>query len=119
MKNKKYIIIIFLIITIITFSYSILIKATTSNLVLSLSVDKEVFILGEDIDVMYTVENMGKDIDTVINFDEWTMCTNTKINSDKSSSFPYGDEGPMVLSSSKINPGEKFSTKSKINFFRG
>jgi hypothetical protein len=119
-KVLFYSILVFVLVVLVgIFSYKVLKNKTSSDLVLTVSVEKDIFILGEDIDVTYTIENKGKEIDTVINFDEWTLCTNTRISSDKSGSAPYGDEGPMVASSSKINPGEKFSTKSKINFFRG
>lgn len=120
MKKILLSLLIVLSILILSFlSYTNLFEKNTSPLDLTVSVEKDSFILGEDIEVTYTIENKGNDIDTVVNFDEWTMCTNSRISSNEMGNAPYGDEGPMVSSTSKINPGEKFSVKSKINLLRG
>lgn len=122
MKNKKYLFVsLFLILITLFLIFKFNINALSSDFDLKISVEKESYLLGEDVFVKFTIINEGKYLDSVSNFSDGTLSSYAEINSDKMASLPFFERPPLPLTGyyQKIKPGEKIEIIAMINAFRG
>jgi len=119
MKYLKYYIIIFSIILTCIIIYICTSNAYSSNFDFKISLEKNTFIEGEDIFVIFSIENKGKEIDSILDFSDGPLCSKVEINSDTRVSFPWGGAYEHLPYYQKINPGEIIAVDARVNGFRG
>lgn len=121
-KHAKLILGTFIILIIgSTLWYSLSIKASATNFDFKIAVEKSTFLTGEEFDVIFSIENVGNNIDSVQNFNDVILSSEAEISTDKKPVLPYGGMPALDLPLfyNKIKPKEKITEEVPLQFYRG